>query len=111
MPHQPERRHRRPDVELRQQRRELERQWNEVVVARIRGEFLEMPGLRLTAEQVQRLCGVEQTICRLVLESLVDGGFLCRTPDGAYARAIDGEIPHPHPTDTELNRANDRRTN
>ena len=40
-------------------------------------EFVEMPGLRLTSEQVQRLCGVEPTICQLVLDSLVEAKFLC----------------------------------
>jgi hypothetical protein len=28
---------------------------------RLRAEFLEMPGLRLKSEQVQRLCGVERS--------------------------------------------------
>jgi hypothetical protein len=41
-------------------------------VSRLRAEFLEMPGLRLTAEQVQRLCGLERTVCQIVLEALVD---------------------------------------
>jgi transketolase len=39
-----------------------------------------MPGLCLTSEQVQRLCGVERTICQLVLDSLVDAKFLCLNP-------------------------------
>ncbi len=56
------------------------------ILERIRGEFLEMPGLRLKLEQVQRLCGVEQTVCKRVLDSLVEGEFLCVKPDGAYAR-------------------------
>jgi hypothetical protein len=44
----------------------------DAVFNRIRAEFLEMPGLRLTSEQVQRLCGIERTICQLVLDMLVD---------------------------------------
>jgi hypothetical protein len=40
-----------------------------------------MPGRRLKPEQVQRLCGIEQTICQLVLESLVDAKFLYQTRD------------------------------
>jgi hypothetical protein len=28
---------------------------------RLRAEYMEMPGLRLKAEQVQRLCGIDQT--------------------------------------------------
>ncbi len=34
------------------------------VLERIRAEYLEMPGLKLTADQLQRLCGIEQTICK-----------------------------------------------
>ena len=59
------------------------------VLERIRAEFLEMPGLRLRPEQVQRLCGVEQSVCKHVLDSLVDREFLCVKPDGAYARKAD----------------------
>jgi hypothetical protein len=47
--------------------------------------FLGVPGLRLTSEQAQRLCGVERTLCRLVLDSLVETKFLCRKSGGAYA--------------------------
>lgn len=59
---------------------------------RIRAEYLEMPGLRLTLEQAQRLCGVERTACKAVLEELVDAEFLCKKANGAYARLSDGEI-------------------
>jgi hypothetical protein len=58
----------------------------------VRGEFGEMPGRRLKPEQVQRLCGIEQTICQLVLESLVDAKFLYQTRDGAYARLRGGAL-------------------
>ena len=63
------------------------------VVNRLRAEFLEMPGLRLTSGQVQRLCGVEKTLCQLGLDSLVEMKFLCVKSDGAYARTTDGECP------------------
>ena len=53
---------------------------------RIRAEFLEMPGMRLTVEQVQRLCGVDASVCQLVLNSLVARKFLCVHPDGTYVR-------------------------
>jgi hypothetical protein len=32
------------------------------VIPRVRAEYLEMPRLRLTPEQMQRLCGVESTL-------------------------------------------------
>jgi hypothetical protein len=57
---------------------------------RLRGEFLEMPGLRLTVQQAERLCGVEATMCKAILDALVDTRFLCVKPDGSYARVTDG---------------------
>ena len=56
------------------------------VLERIRAEYLEMPGMRLKLEQVQRLCGIEQSICRMALDSLVEANFLCVRSDGTYAR-------------------------
>lgn len=43
---------------------------------RIRAEYVEMPGMRLTAAQVQRLSGVDISICAVVLEDLVRAQFL-----------------------------------
>src|SRR5262245_21451416 len=44
---------------------------HDILLKRIRAEYLEMPGLRLTLEQAQRLCGVERTLCKAVLDELV----------------------------------------
>jgi hypothetical protein len=56
---------------------------------RIRAEFTEMPGMRLTPGQVERLSGVGGSICRLVLDDLVRAGFLStdlgRVPSPASA--------------------------
>jgi hypothetical protein len=46
------------------------------VIKRLRAEYLQSPGLRLTAEQVQRLCGIERMMCQSVLDALVNAGFL-----------------------------------
>jgi hypothetical protein len=72
---------------------------------RLRAEFLEMPGLRLTSDQVQRLCGVERTVCQLVLDSLVDAKFLCVKSDRAYARVTDGEVSRPRAANADLSPA------
>jgi hypothetical protein len=56
------------------------------VVRRIRGEFLEMPGLRLTAAQARRLWRLDETSCDAVLGALVDARFLAKTRDGAFIR-------------------------
>jgi hypothetical protein len=73
------------------------------LLERIRAEYLEMPGLRLTLAQVQRLCGVERTICQDLLNTLVDTKFLCVKPDGAYARVTDGaDVRSPQPAKAAL---------
>ena len=56
------------------------------VVRRIRGEFLEMPGLRLTRQQARRLWRLDEHACDEVLCTLVDSRFLARTRDGAFIR-------------------------
>jgi hypothetical protein len=56
------------------------------VLQRIQGEFLEMPGLRLTSAQAQRLWRLEREVCDTLLGSLVDAKFLVQTPDGAFVR-------------------------
>ncbi len=53
-----------------------------------------MPGLRLTARQVQRLCGLDAGSCLAALQVLVDSGFLRRTPAGQYVRLNDGAAHH-----------------
>ena len=65
------------------------------ILERLRAEFLEMPGLRLTAEQVHRLCGVEPKTCRAALDALVSEKFLCAKSDGTYARLTDGDVVGP----------------
>jgi len=56
-------------------------------VERVRGEFLEMPGLRLTVPQAARLWGLDLASCEEVLEVLIRTSFLRRTPAGAVTRA------------------------
>src|SRR5688500_19152963 len=62
------------------------------VLQRIQGEFVEMPGLRLTAAQAQRLWGLERDVCDALLGALVDAKFLAQTRDGAFVR-MDGARP------------------
>jgi hypothetical protein len=59
----------------------------EPIVRRVKEEFHEMPGLRLTPAQATRLWGLEQETCRAVIESLVAAAFLRWTPTGAVTRA------------------------
>jgi hypothetical protein len=57
------------------------------LLERIRGEFLEMPGLRLTPAQACRLWALDRHQCDDVLRLLVDGHFLRKTSDGSFIRA------------------------
>jgi hypothetical protein len=56
------------------------------VLGRVRGEFLEMPGLRLTVPQARRLWGLDDDACEKLLGVLVESNFLYRTQDGAFMR-------------------------
>lgn len=60
------------------------------ILRRIRGEYTELPGLRLTRAQAQRLWGLDERTCTRLMESLVEDRFLCRRNDGTYARFAGG---------------------
>ncbi|HEY3044262.1 MAG TPA: hypothetical protein VGJ39_09565 [Vicinamibacterales bacterium] len=58
----------------------------EEVLRRVQGEFMEMPGLRLTEAQARRLWGLDEASCRILLGTLVDAKFLFQTHNGAFMR-------------------------
>ena len=60
-----------------------EREWAQI----IRGEFLEIPGMRLTSEEIQRLWGLHRDVCAAVLEDLLHQRFLQLTADGHYVKS------------------------
>lgn len=64
-------------------RRDVAENW----LARIRGEYLEMPGLSLTAVEAQRLWGLDGEACGPLLASLLQSGFLRLNTHGEYVRA------------------------
>ena len=53
---------------------------------RIRAEYLESPGLRLTKRQAQRLWGMDRETCDQVLDHMVRARFLRRRDDDTYVR-------------------------
>jgi hypothetical protein len=57
------------------------------LLRRAEGEYVELPGLNLTAAQAARLWGLSHTTCGLVLMTLVQSGILKRTAGGTYIRA------------------------
>lgn len=72
------------------------------VLERLRAEYLEMPGLKLTIEQVQRLCGIEPAMCKPVLDALVKVRFLRLNSDGTYVRSTEGSPSLPPPAKAPL---------
>lgn len=52
----------------------------------IRGEFREMPDLRLTIPQAARLWNMDTLVAKSLLDTLADTGLLERTPEGRYLR-------------------------
>jgi hypothetical protein len=67
------------------------------MLSRIRGEYLDMPGLSLTRAQAQRLWGLDAQTCASLLESLTGDKFLCLRHDGTYGRLSLGAVFSPGP--------------
>lgn len=61
-----------------------------LLLDRVRGEFHEMPGMRLTVSQAQRLWQLDEISCVVLLDALVEGGFLRKSDHGHYTREADG---------------------
>ncbi len=60
-----------------------------MLVARVRGEYAEMPGLRVTAAQASVLWQVDAETCEQLLGQLVEEGFLRKRDSGYYVAAKD----------------------
>ena len=54
------------------------------IVQRIREEFEEAPGLRLTVPEASRFWGLDEATCELVLSELAVDGFLARGSDKRF---------------------------
>ncbi len=61
---------------------------------RICSEYIEMPGLRLTDKQAQRLWGLGEETCCTALALLVEAGFLYKNK-GMYQRLAEGAMASP----------------
>jgi hypothetical protein len=53
---------------------------------KIQIEYVEMPQLKLTARQVQRLWSLPMEVCQAALAALIRQGFLVESRDGVYIR-------------------------
>jgi hypothetical protein len=58
------------------------------LLVRIRAEYLEMPGLQLTAPQAGVLFGLDGETCDAVLATLLDEKFLSCTRNGLFVMAV-----------------------
>ena len=56
------------------------------IAERVRSEFIEMPGLRLTARQAARMWGLDGPSCGAVIDILIRSSFLRWTGTGTVAR-------------------------
>lgn len=65
------------------------------ILCRAWSEYLEMPGLRLTRKQAQRLWGLDEATCAQLLEFLVQIKFL-RSDTDSYSRLVEGSEPGSH---------------
>ena len=54
------------------------------LAVRVRGEYREMPGLRLTVRQAARLFSVAPEVADAVLHELRRASILARSDDGAF---------------------------
>jgi hypothetical protein len=92
-----------------QQPRNVFERWNMSASApfleRIRAEYVEMPGLLLKGEQIERLCGVEHAACMMAHDALVESGFLSVSADGDYSRVTDGVDARPRAAKADLRTA------
>lgn len=59
----------------------------EEAVELIQMEYAEMPELRLTFWQAQRLWNLSDELCQRALAALTGSGYLARTSDGAYVHS------------------------
>ncbi len=59
----------------------------DAVIARVRNEFIEMPGLRLSIPQAMRLWGLDRDQAQSVIDRLVNEAFLKVSPRGEVLRA------------------------
>jgi hypothetical protein len=75
---------------------------SDTLLRRVRSEFLEMPGMRLTEAQGCRLWGLDAPQCSALLAALLEAKFLYRTNDGAFMRFDH----HVSPAKATVNRPN-----
>jgi hypothetical protein len=64
-------------------------------IRRLWNEYIDLPALRLTRDQIRRMLDVDSQTTDAVVTALVEVGLLDGSRDGAYARATDRHTPIP----------------
>jgi len=64
-------------------------------IRRMCAEYAEMPGLRVTCQQAQRLWGLDAATCLEALLFLTESGFLYQTQTHLFTRRSDGPAVFP----------------
>ena len=62
----------------------------DALITRVRGEYREMPGMRLTIDQAMRLWNLDRQTCSKALGSLVASHYLELDASGRYRKAHSG---------------------
>jgi len=57
-------------------------------LSRVKGMFVEMPGTAWTVTEAARLSGLDTSVCRTILETLEEAGFLTERASGTYVRCL-----------------------
>lgn len=56
-------------------------------LARIQHLFIQTPGVRLTTADAAQMAGLDRQVCRVLLRSLIDAGFLEQRLGGVFVRS------------------------
>jgi DNA-binding MarR family transcriptional regulator len=57
-------------------------------LSRVKGMFVEMPGTAWTVTQAARLSGLDISVCKTILKTLEEAGFLIERASGTYVRCL-----------------------
>jgi hypothetical protein len=76
----------RPALRLLQQPDRRDDESRARLLSRVRGEFSEMPCMRVTCAEAARLFGLRPDVCARVLDDLAGAGDIRQGPDGRFSR-------------------------
>jgi len=65
---------------------------DDAMLQKIRNEFVDLPGLRLTAQQAKRVWELDESNCRRLLATLVEKKFLRQNEHGSYLQSPTGAV-------------------